>query len=376
MLQGVHMKKSKIIKRILGLVIALLPGIMFFYIPTFLQNNTAVSEYYAIHIFPVLSRPFQFVSSLVPVSLTEIVVVFAACSCLLWSILIIYRLIRSEHKKEYIYRFILILSVCFSVTAILFTLFHGINYTREPLESTLSLDASKWSEDDLDQVSVWLVRIMAEIRPTLQEDENGCMVLDTSISRALSDGSAAMDDAAVVFPVLSGSDVLAKPVALLHYWSYIGITGMYFPFLCEANVNIDIPESQLPITICHEISHTRGIAREQDANLAAFLACISSERLDFQYSGYQFALIYCLNDLYSADQADYASVCALIPEGVIRDWSQNSAYWKQFEGPVQETSTEINDSYLQANLQEEGVQSYGRVTDLIIDYYFTYVKGS
>lgn len=370
------MNKKKIIKGILVLLLAVLPGILFLYIPTLLQNKPTVSEYYALHIFPVLSRPLQFVSSLVPVSLTEILVVFAAASFLFWLILVVYRFIRSEKKKKYIYRILLVLSVCFSVTAISFTLFHGINYTREPLESTLSLDASKWSEDDLGQVSVWLVQMMAEIRPSLQEDENGCMILDTGIYGALSDGSMALDDASDVFPVLSGADVPAKPVALSHYWSYTGITGMYFPFFCEANVNVDIPQSQLPITICHEISHTRGIAREQDANLAAFLACISSERLDFNYSGYQFALIYCLNDLYSADQEDYALVSALIPDGVIRDWTQNSEYWRQFEGPVQETSTEINDTYLQANLQEEGVQSYGRVTDLIIDYYFTYVKGN
>jgi len=216
---------------------------------------------------------------------------------------------------------------------------------------------------------------MSQTRDGLNEDVNGCMILSTGLNQALEDGSKAMDSAAVKFPVLSGNDVLAKPVALSSYWSYTGITGMYFPFLGEANVNVDVPDSQLPMIICHEISHTRGIAREQDANLAGFLACISSDRKDFEYSAYQYAFLYCAWDLSIADADAYDKVSAMIPGSVRRDWEQNAAYWKAFEGPVQETSTEINNSYLQANLQE-GVKSYDRVTDLIINYYFAYVKGS
>jgi hypothetical protein len=51
-------------------------------------------------------------------------------------------------------------------------------------------------------------------------------------------------------------------------------------------------------------------------------------------------------------------------------------YWQQFEGPVEEISTEVNDTYLKANLQPEGVHSYSLVSQLIIEYYFGYVKGA
>jgi len=201
------------------------------------------------------------------------------------------------------------------------------------------------------------------------------MVLSTGLSATLSDASKAMDAASEKFPVLAGNTVLPKPVILSHYWSYTGITGMYFPFFGEANVNVDVPDSQLPMIICHEVSHTRGIAREQDANLAGFLACIYSTRTDFQYSAYQFAYLYCAGDLYYADKNAYDQINARIPDSVRRDWTKNAAYWDQFKGPVQETSTEINDTYLHANQQPEGVKSYDSVTDLIVNYYFVYVKG-
>ena len=40
--------------------------------------------------------------------------------------------------------------------------------------------------------------------------------------------------------------------------------------------------------------------------------------------------------------------------------------WKQFEGPAAEISSAVNDAYLKANRQEEGVKSYGRMVDLLL----------
>lgn len=370
------MKKKHITKGIVGLCSAVIPGVLFLFVPSLLMGHQIWSEYYSRNIFPLIAKPIEFLSSLFPVSLTEIFVVFAAASSVLWVAWLIYRFIHSAHKGAFLYRLIFIAAIIFSAISISFTLLHGINYTRVPLEKTLSLDSPQRSPEELAEVTSWLAQMMRETRDGLPEDNNGCMILSTSLSRSLSDGSRAMEDAALSFPVLSGTTVLAKPVALSHYWSYTGITGMYFPFFVEANVNVDMPDSQLPLTICHEISHTRGIAREQDANLAGFLACICSDRKDFQYCAYQYAFLYCAWDLSFADELAYSQIGAMIPDSIRRDWEQNAAYWAQFEGPVQKTSTQINDSYLQANLQEEGVKSYDRVTDLIVDYYYAYVKGN
>lgn len=370
------MNAKKTIKGISGILSVFIPGIIFLFIPVILSGHPDLSEYYAVNIFPRISKVFITVSSLVPVSLTEIFVVSAALSAVFWIILLIYKIVRAYPRGAFLYKIAMTAGVIFSLLSLVFTLLHGINYTRVPLEDTLSVHASQRSPEELAEVTAWLADMVAQTRNKVDEDADGCMVLSTGLTQALSDGNEAMDKAASTFPVLAGADVLPKPVALSHYWSYTGITGMYFPFFGEANVNVDGPDSQLPMIICHEISHTRGIAREQDANLAGFLACISSDRTDFQYCGYQFAYLYCAWDLSSADPAAYASISAIIPDGARRDWDQNTKYWDQFKGPVQETSTEINDTYLQANQQAEGVKSYGKVTDLIVEYYFTYVKGS
>ena len=80
--------------------------------------------------------------------------------------------------------------------------------------------------------------------------------------------------------------------------SYQGLTGIYLPFTVEANYNGDMPAYDKPFTVCHELSHLRGFMEEQEANFIAFLACIGSERTDFQYSGYLSGWVYCMNALY------------------------------------------------------------------------------
>ena len=56
-------------------------------------------------------------------------------------------------------------------------------------------------------------------------------------------------------------------------------------------------------------------------------------------------------------------------DDVQRDLAADGAYWDQFEGPVAQVSNQVNDSYLKANEQEDGVKSYGRMVDLLLADY-------
>ena len=60
---------------------------------------------------------------------------------------------------------------------------------------------------------------------------------------------------------------------------------------------------------------------------------------------------------------------ALKSDALRRDIQSNNAYWKQYETPVSEVSDRVNDAYLKANGQENGLRSYGRMVDLLLAYY-------
>ena len=57
-------------------------------------------------------------------------------------------------------------------------------------------------------------------------------------------------------------------------------------------------------------------------------------------------------------------------EGVVKDFRDNSAYWSQFEDTIVSTvSNKVNDTYLKANNQTDGVRSYDRMLDLLLARY-------
>jgi hypothetical protein len=156
---------------------------------------------------------------------------------------------------------------------------------------------------------------------------------------------------------------------LSHFWSYTGITGVYLPLLVEANVNTDQPEYLLPATADHELAHTIGFAREDEAGFVGYLAGISSPYPDYRYSSYADATVRLLNSLMATNADTYAAVAKVVPAPIWRDIAAANDYWQQFAGPVQETSNQINNAYLQANLQTDGVYSYGRMVDLLLAWY-------
>ena len=364
------MMKKRIPLLIIILFIA--GGILCLQMPAFLADRPDIAEKYALEIFPVLSKMTVSVMSFIPFSVTEICFYVLLIGIPVLLIIFIIRLCKSEQKWRLIRRTALVLSGVFFFAALQFCLFMGINYSRIPLSDSLFPEKRERNLDELIEVSAYFAKKTTDSRAYLNQESP--MTLQTTISQAMVDGNHAMDTAAEKFDILAGNAVIPKQVFASHYVSYTGITGMYMPLLGEANVNTDIPAIGLPHTLCHEISHARGFAREQEANLAGFLACIASERMDFQYSGYQFAYRYIISDLYKADQEAYQAVSSLISEEVWQDWADNNEYWKSFEGPVQETAEKVNDSYLKANRQTEGVLSYSLVTELIIEYYFTYIK--
>lgn len=61
-----------------------------------------------------------------------------------------------------------------------------------------------------------------------------------------------------------------KPVANSWLMSRAQLTGQ-FTFTYEANINILAPDYTIPATICHELAHTRGFMREDEANFIAYL---------------------------------------------------------------------------------------------------------
>ena len=323
-------------------------------------------------LFRLLSSLIATVDSLIPFSLTELLAVLAIPLFLLLVFLFVRKIRRAErYTRGHIagrtfHRLLWALSIAY----LMFMMLHGWNYARLPVAATFDLPVAARSAKDLASASLWLARHASEARSEVQEDANGVMRLAAGVGGTLKAAGTAYKITAETYPLLAGPEIRPKGVILSRFWSYTGITGMYFPFFVEANINIDVPQCSLTDTLLHEIAHTRGFAREDEAGFMAFLTGIHHPSADFRYGAYLEAFLSLSGQLYAYDTDAWTASWSAVSDGIRRDLTAQSDYWKQFEGPVLEVSEQVNNAYLQANLQKDGVYSYGRKTDLILAYLY------
>ncbi len=320
-------------------------------------------------VFRSLSIPIGAITSLLPFSITEVLAVLAVPAVLFLAGLFIFKLIRSKKRIITAFKAGKITGWILSVALLLYMLLHGANFYRKPASELIGLDTSQKSAELLQELCTELAKRASSERQNLKENENGTAVLSQSLSKTLKMAGEGYKTLQKEYPFLWGAVGRAKPVRLSHWWSYTGITGMYFPFIVEANVNIDQPEFDIPATAAHEIAHTRGFAREDECNFFAFLSCLVSPSADYRYSGALMAYVYCSNALYAYDKDMWSAAYQHLSDGVKRDLAERSRYWKQFEGEIQKTADKVNDKFIQSQGDDDGVLSYDRVVELLLAYY-------
>ncbi|MBW7573781.1 DUF3810 domain-containing protein [Caproiciproducens faecalis] len=337
------------------------------------QNHPDFAEWYANTIYSVLSRGGNRVTSLIPFSLMEVLIVLLSAGAVFYMIFFIAKIIHNPGKRKRIFSlFVLNLLCTASVLYFLFAVSCGINYYRYPFAQTCGLDIRPSSKAELTALCTSLAARANELREGVKTDQDSVMRLSTENTLLTAKkAQAAFDSISVDYPLLRAGYGQPKPVHFSRVMSYLDITGIFFPFTFEANVNVDIPDYSIPSTMCHELSHLRGYMREDEANFIGYLVCEKSGDADFRYSGVMLAYIYASNALYSTDPDLAGQISGTLSDGVRRDLANNSAYWKQFEGPVATAADHVNDSYLKANKQQDGVKSYGRMVDLLLAEYRT-----
>lgn len=348
-------------------------------------NAELTEKLWSASVYPILAQIVTAVTGLFPFSVAETVIIFGSIALLLSLVLFLIRLVRCKNKARpaeetteesspsvrtlrlrMTVRFISVLLSIVSVGYFLFVLMGGINYNRLTFSHYSGLEVRESSVEELAALCTHLAENTNALRQHVTTDENGVFTLSQNIYKTSELAVDAFSGLYPRYPVLEGRYSKPKPVFFSVAMSYIDIAGIFIPMTSESNINVHMPDYHIPFTMCHEQTHLRGFMREDEANFIAYLACCTSGNIDFQYSGSLIALTHSMNALYRADYDTFAEIYATYCDGIRADYAANREYWKQFEGPVAETATKINDSYLKANNQSDGVQSYGRMVDLLL----------
>ena len=262
---------------------------------------------------------------------------------------------------------ILFALICMLLSMFVFTFATG--YHGRTLDQKLGLEQKDVSAQELYETALILSNKVNEEYENMTYGADGFSVMPYT----LSDMNEKLLDAYDVFcsehAFIDHYDTRLKPVMLSELMNYTHITGVYSYFTGEANIDIAFPDYTIPYTAAHELAHQRGIAREDEANMVAFLVCIESDDAYVRYCAYLNMYEYVANALYRADSDLYAKARNTLPAEVRGEMSAYSIFFSKYQNSTAgSVSGAVNDTFLKFQ-GTEGTASYGMVVDLTVAYY-------
>lgn len=332
------------------------------------HNSTAFAEFWARYVYRAISHVFHAVSRLFPFSAAEIIVLSLPVLAVIFLTVGVVHVVKSRGMRLFVglRAFVMRPLAAASILLLVFMINCGINYSRIPFSQSAGLTVRSTVPLELQSLCIQLLESANALRNDCTEDADGVMCLTDSVCETGKKAQQAFAALGETYPALGGGYGAPKPVLASYWMSYLDITGVFFPFTMEANVNVDVVDYNIPVTMCHELSHLRGYMPEDEANFIAYLACCASQDTDLRYSGTLLAFIHSINALGRYAPSLTGAVYAKMSDGVRRDLNANNAYWKQFETPVADISNSVNNAYLQFNGTPDGIESYGRMVDLLL----------
>ena len=188
----------------------------------------------------------------------------------------------------------------------------------------------------------------------------------SSINAALREGYEALPERLEVSPVHARVFSSAKVSRVSFALSRLQLSGYYFPWTGEAQINGEMPVSLWPRVAAHELAHQRGFARENEATVVGLLACLASKDPFVRYGGSLGLFASFDRELRRLDPSAREAVWARLPRVAVEDFEREAAFWKRFDGPAATVSEKVNDRYLKTQGVRSGVQSYGETTRLLL----------
>lgn len=350
-------------------LISLLPlGFILTQLSKLFSNFT--EQFYSSFLYKIIANVLSSLTGFLPFSLAELIIISFVSFTLFYILKTIFKLYRCKNKKsDILINFFLNILATSGLIYFSFQFLWGFNYQRLPADKIFQLNIRKSSSDELSSLCQSLINSSNTLRKRVNKNQYGIMSIPYNKKHILAIANLGYDKASLKYIKLKGSYAVPKAILLSTPMCYTGITGFYFPFTNEANVNMKQPDSSLPFTIVHEMAHQRGFAKENEANYISYIVCINHPDINFRYSGTLSALSYSFNALWKSNPRKYKKLILTCSNGVLKDLKYNQTFWDRYSGNMEKVSNKINDTYLRSQNQQSGTKSYGEMVDLLLAYY-------
>lgn len=330
------------------------------------EISPGFTQWYGDYIYPVLVNTVGRIYGVIPYSGAELWIYIGIIMLLFLLIRFIIRRCKKEVSvKKAILTAVINGCMAAAILFLIFTIACGINYKRTSFAKRNEIVTGTYTKEDLKELCQILTNAVNKVSSKVTRNASQIAVLE---GKEGSKAAESMKKLGEEYKELAGYYPSPKKLLFPQILSYQSLSGIYSPFTLEATYNNDMIPYNIPFTQCHELSHLKGIMQEEEANFVAYLACKESGDPFFEYSGYMLAWLYSTNVLYTVDPDGYEEIRTQLSNEAEKDLAQNDAFWNDYEGPVSEAADKVNDTYLKANGQDDGVKSYDRMVDMLVAY--------
>ena len=320
-----------------------------------------IETYYSNGLYPWTAKAERFVFSKLPFSFGDIFYGVLVVMLIRWVVRIV--------RKHYTFRQLIIeIGATLAVVYAFFHLLWGFNYYRQPLHQVMGF-GDEYTQSELERVTTMLIQRTNKLHGQLQANDSLGVVVPYSKAEIFDKTLSAYDNLSRQYPQFTYEQPCIKTSLISLLLSYMGFSGYLNPITNEAHVNRLIPTFKYPTTSCHEEAHQLGFAAENEANFIAALATTLDTDPYFEYCGTAFALRFCVNELYRRFPEKGICFIENIKYGVLCNYDESRNFWITYENPVNPVLHSAYDSYLKANNQGLGLDSYSYVVALLVNYY-------
>jgi hypothetical protein len=322
----------------------------------------SVERFYSTALYPTISGFSRIIFGSIPFSFGDIIYAIV--------ILMIFRWFwkkRKSWKKHWKDNSLQLLSFI-SVFYFLLHFLWALNYYRQPLFDKMKIE-KEYTDADLLVFTKKLITKTNEIHREITTNDSLKVVSPYTHNQVFKMNLNGYKNLAATYSFFTYNHLSAKKSLFSLPLTYMGFGGYLNPFTNEAQVNYLVPMYSLPTTSCHEMAHQMGFANESECNFIGFLASIKNENPYFQYSGYSYALQYCLANWRARDEKVFKELLRTIHPGILKNYKESEDLWKQYQSPIETGFHLFYDNFLKMNQQEEGMNSYSKVVNLMVNYY-------
>lgn len=314
---------------------------------------TPLADFYAERCYPFISAGLSLCASVVPFSLEEVIVIGLFVT-------FIAVLVRAIRKKEGFRTWFMRTARIAIWLVVWFYMGWGNNYYRTPLYPRIGFHRTTYEEgtftrflsDYTESLNATAGAPVSWTREDLESD-----IKDFYSTTVTGFGYAG----------LKHWQHVKKPL-LSPLYSAVGVLGFMGPFLCESQLNQDLPPNEVPFTMAHELAHLAGVTSEAEANYWAYEYCRRSDDPAVQYSGYLALLSYVADnvDYLLSDERSSAWVES-ISDAVVDDYAASHRYWKEKRIKLfDDVQYWMMDLFLRSNGVSEGARDYYGVVAIVM----------